>query len=41
MKAIAQLAHKENLSEMAIALEEYFGKHQIARIEVEDPSPGI
>ncbi|AFY70797.1 condensin subunit ScpA [Thalassoporum mexicanum PCC 7367] len=34
MKAIAQLAHKENLSEMAIALEDYFVKHQITRTEV-------
>jgi segregation and condensation protein A len=34
MKAIAQLAHKENLSEMAIALEEYFAQHQLAQTDV-------
>jgi segregation and condensation protein A len=35
MKAIAQLAHKENLSEMAIALEEYFVRHKVEKTDVE------
>jgi len=36
MKAIAQLAHKENLSETAIALEKYLSQHPSRVIEINE-----
>jgi segregation and condensation protein A len=36
MKAIAQLAHRENLSEMAIALENYLSQQSKRVIEISE-----
>lgn len=35
-KMVIQLAHKENLSEMAILLEEYFLTHPVSQIEIRE-----